>query len=103
MTETAGHRQAKENAAGVNGKTEVPLSGGRRLDALTLGGRATEVERSGTAKGLEAAARRLRDADANQHVLRVPQKDIDAAAEAMHKIGVRGTVRNLAGTKRRSV
>ena len=103
MVETTGHRRAKGNAAGVNGKTEVPLPGGRRLDALTQGGRATEVERSGTAEGLEAAARRLRDADANQHVLRVPQKDIGAAAEAMRKIGVHGTVRNLAGTKRQSV
>lgn len=103
MTETAGHRRAKGNAAGVNGKTEVPLPGGRRLDALTQGGRATEVERSGTAEGLEAAARRLQAAKATQHVLRVPQKDMDAAAEAMREIGVRGTVRNLAGTKRRSV
>ena len=102
MTESASHQRAKNQAAG-NGQTEVPLSGGRRLDALTPTGRATEVERSGTAAGLQAAARRLRDADASQRVLQVPQQDMDAAAAAMRKVGVHGTVKNMAGTKRRPV
>ena len=32
-----------------------------------------------------------------------PQKDMNAAAEAMRKVGVGGTVKNMGGTKRRSV
>ena len=103
MTESSSHQRAKSRAAGSAGETEVPLPGNRRLDALTPSGRATEVERTGTAQGLEAAARRLRDAEARQHVLQVPQKDMDAAAEAMRKIGVSGTVKNMSGTKRRPV
>jgi hypothetical protein len=66
-------------------------------------GRATEIERSGTAAGLQAAARRLRDANASQRILQVPQQDMDAAAAAMRMVGVHGTVKNMAGTKRRPV
>ena len=58
MSETRAHRRAKTRAAGLGGRTEVPLPRGQRLDALTKGkGRATEVERSGSATGLRAAAR----------------------------------------------
>lgn len=103
MAESSGHRQAKNRAAGGAGEVEVPLPGGRRLDALSADGRATEVERGGTPQALEAAARRLRDAPARQHVLQVPQKDMPAAVAAMRKVGVRGTVKNLAGTKRQTV
>ena len=60
MPETPSHRRAKNKAAGPGGQTEVPLPGGKRLDARTQGGgRAAEVERSGSAQGLAAAARRL--------------------------------------------
>lgn len=48
MTETSSHRRAKAQAAGKGGQTEVPLPGGRRLDAQSASGRATEVERGGT-------------------------------------------------------
>ncbi len=82
----------------------MPLPGGKRLDARTQGGgRATEVERSGTPQGLAAAARRLKQTRAPQKVLQVPQKDMDAAAQAMRKIGVGGTVKNMGSTQRRSV
>ncbi len=80
------------------------MPGGKRLDARTQGGgRATEVERSGSAQGLAAAARRLKQTSAPQKVLQVPQKDMNAAAAAMRKVRVGGTVKNMAGTKRRSV
>ncbi|MGP0059950.1 MAG: hypothetical protein ACLPID_11760 [Beijerinckiaceae bacterium] len=103
MSESQSHSRAKAQAAGKNGETEVPLPGGRRLDAKSASGRATEIERGGTDAGLQAAARRLRDADANQHVLQVPQRDMDAAAAAMRKVGVHGTVKNMTGSKRRPV
>jgi hypothetical protein len=66
------HRRAKNQVAGKNGPTEVPLPGGRRLDALTPNGRATAIER--TTAGLEDAARRLRDTDASQRVPQVPSR-----------------------------
>ncbi len=104
MPETPSHRRAKSKAAGPGGRTEVPLPGGKRLDARTQGGgRATEVERSGSAQGLAAAARRLKQSGAPQKVLQVPQKDMDAAAAAMRKVRVGGTVKNMAGSQRRSV
>ena len=80
MSETRAHRRAKTRAAGLGGRTEVPLPRGQRLDALTKGkGRATEVERSGSATGLRAAAKRLKLSGAPQKVLQVPQKDMSAA------------------------
>lgn len=103
MSETTNHKRAKSKAAGPNGRTEVPLSGNRRLDALHPSGRATEIERSGNPANLVAAARRLRDAPASQRVLQVPQNDMDAAATAMRKVGVHGTVKNMGDTKRRRV
>ena len=54
-------------------------------------------------EGLDAAANRLKQSDAPQKVLQVPQKDMAAAAVAMRKAGVGGTVKNMGGTKRRSV
>ncbi len=104
MSETPSHHRAKNKAAGPGGQTEVPLPGGKRLDARTQGGgRATEVERSGSPQGLEAAARRLKQSGAPKKVLQVPQKDMDAAAAAMRKVGAGGTVKNMGGTKHRSV
>ena len=83
MAEKDAHRRTKIKAAGARGKTEAPLPGNQRLDVLTSGGgRATEVERSGTPAGLKAAAQRLKNSDATQKILQVPQKDMDAAAHA---------------------
>ena len=104
MAEGDAHRRAKNKAAGARGKTEVPLPGNQRLDALTSGGgRATEVERSGTPAGLKAAAQRLKSSGAAQKILQVPQKDMDAAAKALRHVNIAGTVKNMGGTKRRSV
>ncbi|MYL11826.1 MAG: hypothetical protein F4010_06750 [Cenarchaeum sp. SB0669_bin_11] len=100
MAETRAHHRAKKQAAGPGGRTEVRLRGNRRLDALTKGGgRATEVERSGSTARLNAAARRLKKSGAPQRVLQVPQKDMGAAVTAMRKAGIGGTVKNMGGTK----
>ncbi len=101
MPETPAHRRAKRRAAGPGGRTEVPLRGKQRLDALTKGGRrATEIERSGSTAGLNSAARRLKKSGAPQKVLQVPQKDMGSAAKAMRKAGICGTIKNMGGTKR---
>lgn len=102
MAESQSHERAKRKAAGKSGETEVPLSRNRRLDAATKR-RATEVERSGTTQGLKKAAQRLKDSGKKQKVLQVPQKDMAKAAKAMQNVGVPGTVKNMGGTKRRSV
>ena len=101
MSETPAHRRAKRRAAGSRGRTEVPLRGKQRLDALSKGGgRATEVERSGSSTRLESAAQRLRKSGAPQKVLQVPQKDMGSAVKAMRKTGIGGTIKNMGGTKR---
>ena len=102
MPETPSHKKAKRKAAGKSGKTESPLKGNRRLDA-TSKIKATEVERSGSNAGLEKAARRLKASRKRQKVLQVPQKDVPKAVQAMKKVGVGGTVKNMSGTKRQSV
>lgn len=100
MSETRSHKQAKKKAAGKKGKTEVLLPSGKRLDAQTHA-KATEIQRSAT--GLEAAAKRLKESEAKQKVLTVPQPLMPAARKAMRQVGVSGTVRNISGTKRSSV
>lgn len=104
MSKSPSHKRAQSKAAGKGGRTEVKLRGGKRLDALTKSGKkATEVERSGTSAGLEKVAQRLKMKRSKQKVLQVPQKDMLKAVQAMKKKGVKGTVKNMAGTKRRSV
>jgi hypothetical protein len=86
------------------GAGQVPLSGNRRLDAKTKSGKtATEVERSGSSAGLERAAARLKSSRAKQKVLQVHNQDMGKAVDAMRKVGISGTVKNMGGTKRRSV
>ena len=80
----------------------MSISRGRRLDAK-LGNRATEVERSGSPARLRQAARRLKTSGAGQRVLQVPQQDFAKAADAMKQESVTGTVKNMTGTKRRSI
>ena len=102
MAESNAHKRAKSKAAGKSGKTEAPLKGGRRLDAQTKN-RATEIERSGEKQKLVKAAQRLKDSKKPQKVLQVSQKDMPEAIEAMKTKEVSGTVKNMSGTKRRSV
>lgn len=102
MPESKSHKMAKRKAAGKSGETEVSLPRGRRLDAATAR-KATEIERSGDSRKLEQAAKRLRDSGKPQKVLVVPNQDMGKAAEAMRTAKVKGTVKNISGTKRRSV
>ena len=102
MSETTSHKRAKARAAGKQGKTEVPLKGGRRLDAASPR-TATEVERSGNRRSLDAAARRLKASGKPRKVLQVPQPNMSKASQAMKGQRVKGTVKNMGGTKRRSI
>ena len=102
MAESKAHKNAKSKAAGKSGRTEAPLKSGGRLDAATER-RATEVERSDNQARLEQAAQRLQDSGKSQKVLQVPQQNMSKAAAAMRAKGVKGSVKNISGTKRRSV
>ena len=105
MPETKSHQRAKRRAAGTGGRTEKPLPGGQRLDAITSGGhRATEVERSGDPARLHEAVQRLNKSGAPQRVLQVPQKDLEKAAEiARAESNKSMTVKNMGGTQRQRV
>lgn len=61
--------------------------------------KAAEIERAGPSQ-LEKAAQRLKTSRKPQKVLIVPSKSMKKAREAMRKVGVSGTVRNISGTKR---
>jgi len=102
MAESKSHKRLKKDAAGNSGKIEKKLPSGKRLDAVTKK-RATEIEKSGSSQGLLKAAQRLKESRKTQKILQVPQKDLSKAAKAMRNIGIPGTVKNLSGTKRRSV
>ena len=102
MAKSKSHKRAQSKAAGKSGKTEVPIRGGRKLDAKR-GNTATEVERSASAARLKQAAGRLKDSGCSRRVLQVPQNDMSAAAETMRDVGVKGSVNIMGGTKRRSV
>ena len=105
MSKSPSRKRAQGEAAGRGGKTEVKIKGtNKRLDAITKSGKtATEVERSGSASGLEKAVQRLKSKRSKQKVLQVPQKDMPKAVLSMKKKGVGGTVKNMSGTERRSV
>ncbi len=98
MAESGSHKRAKSKAAGKSGKTEVPIKGNRRLDVMTKH-KAVEIERGGPSR-LEKAAHRLKDSRKSQKVLVTPSKSMSKGREAMRKVGVSGTVRNISGTKR---
>jgi hypothetical protein len=100
VSETTSHQRAKAKAAGKGGQTEKPLPGKRRLDAISHDGKkATEVERSGSAKNLKKAVSRLISSGAPKTILQVPHKDIRAAHNATGGVGAKVTVKNMGGTK----
>ena len=98
MAEGTTHKRTKAKAAGKSGKTEVPISGNRRLDAVARA-KAVEVEISGQATRLEKAALRLKDSGKKQRILVVPQTHMKKAKAAIRSARTSGTVRNLSGTK----
>lgn len=106
MSKSESHRQVQNKAAGRHGRQEVRQRGNTRLDARNARGTATEVEGSGDPERLRKAGRRLdkaRKSGASGTVLQVPQKDMKKAQEAMRKEGVKGSVKNMKGSQRRSV
>lgn len=96
MAESRSHKRGKGNAA----RKEVPIPGGRRLDAIR-GSAAIEVERGGTPQKIDQALSRLRTQATKSKILRVPQRDIGLAVERARKKSMNITVTNLAKTRRK--
>ena len=97
MSESQSHKRAKAKAPG---KIEVPISRNRRLDSATKK-TATEIERN--PQNISKAVDRLKDSGRPRKVLQVPQKHMPEAVKTMRQKGVGGTVKNLSGSKRKSV
>ena len=102
MVESQSHKRAKRKAAGRNGRTEIPISGGRRLDAKNVR-KATEIERSGSSKGISKAISRLKTQKNSKKELLVPNKDLDKAKEIAKKSGAKILIQNLSKSRRRFV
>ncbi|MDD3014011.1 MAG: hypothetical protein PHC34_09945 [Candidatus Gastranaerophilales bacterium] len=101
MSKSDSHKNAQSKAAGKNGFTEYQLKNGQKLDALSANKkRATEVERNGN---FSDAVARLKSSRASQKVLQVPQNHMKRAEQVMKEAGVKGTIKNMSGTKRKSV
>ncbi len=82
---------------------EPDLARRRRFAEREREERAEEIDRSGSTRHLERAAKRLKHVNAIDRVLYVPQWDMAKAEMAMRKAGVAGAVSNLCGTRRKIV
>ena len=103
MGESKIHNRLKNQAAGRGGQTEVSLPDGKRLDALSPNGVPTEIERGGTTRSIGKAIKRLMQVR-SPGVLKVPQKDMNMAAEVARKKRAAGlTISNLSGTQKRHI
>jgi len=102
MTESQSHKRLKRESAGKKGRTEIPISKGRRLDAKN-GHKAIEIERSGSSEGISKAISRLKTQKNAKKELLVPNKDLDKAKDIAKKSDVNLTIQNLSKSKRRFV
>ena len=106
MPESPSHRSRKRKAAGALGTTEYSLPSGRKLDAISVTGIATEIERGGSAQ-IRKAVRRLKESlnsgDARKARLRVRESNLDVAYEEMRRQRVGGELTNLGGTTKTHV
>lgn len=83
---------------------EPALARRRRLAQQAKDGKkALQVDRTGSERHLERAAKRLRHVKAIDRILYVPQWDMAKAEAAMRRAGVRGAVSNLCGSQRKRV
>ncbi|MBY0563537.1 MAG: hypothetical protein K2P58_05045 [Hyphomonadaceae bacterium] len=83
---------------------EPALARRRRLAQEAKDGRKAEaVDRTGSVKHLERAAKRLKSMKVEDRILYVPYWDMDKAEQAMRKAGVTGAVSNLCGSQRKRV
>lgn len=106
MGESNRHNQLKKRDAHITGQTEVTLSSGKKLDALSPTRIATGVERSGPT-GIRKSVSTLKEAVesgmARKARLRVPHVDLDDAYKEMRRQRLAGELSNLSGTSKTRV
>lgn len=102
MVETSSHKNAKTRGLS-NSKTEVPISGNRRID-VSSPKIVREVERSSGEKALAKAIRRLNSQSNKKKELLVPTPNLDKAKKVAEKV-LKGklVIQNLSRTQRRFV
>lgn len=106
MPESPSHRSRKRKAAGGLGITDYPLPSGRKLDAISVTGIGTEIERGGPAQIRKAVSRlkeSLNSGDTRKARLRVRESNLDVAYEEMRRQRVGGELTNLGGTTKTHV
>lgn len=96
MPESRSHKKGKGSAS----RTEVPIKGNRRLDAIR-GKHAIEVERGGSPNKIDQALSRLKTQRSKNKILRVPQKDMNLALDQARAKKMKVTITNLSKTKRK--
>ncbi len=97
MPESRGHKEGKGTAR----RTEVPIPGRRRVDAIR-GHYVIEVERGGAPQKINQALSRLKTQGNKKKILRVPQSDMDLAVQQVREHKMHVIVTNLNKTKRRN-
>lgn len=103
MPESEAHKRLKRKAAGKKGQVEKRIARGKRLDALSRGGVATEVERGKTKEHILKALRKLKTQTNRKKTLQVYSSVLDKAKELAKKEGMNVTIWNLSKTRRRIV
>jgi len=93
--ESPSHKRIKNKIAGKSGKTEFVLKNKQRVDVIK-GKKGCEVERS---QRILPALKRLKIMKTYKKELRVPQSNLKKAIEMALKIGFKGKISNLSGTK----
>lgn len=101
MPESKRHKDLKRQEART-GRTEVTLRSGLRVDAMTRR-RAVEIERSESSRSFEKAIRRLQSTRKTQRILRVPDQNLDMAADVARDMGADVTITNFSKTRRRNI
>jgi hypothetical protein len=97
MSESQSHKRAKSKAPG---KPEVRVRGRGRVDSATSK-TATQIERNRSK--LPNSVAKLKASGRPRKVFQVPQFLMSDATAEMRRQNVSGTVKNMGGTKRRSV
>jgi|YNPMSStandDraft_1061717.scaffolds.fasta_scaffold02708_8 hypothetical protein len=97
--ESSSHKRIKNKIAGKSGKTEFVLKNKKRIDVVKKR-EAYEVEKS---QRILYALKKLKKMKTYKTVLRVPQSNLKTAIKKALKIGFKGKISNLSGTKYRYI
>ena len=110
-TRTGGTSRRRKSGISLRSRNGRAKTNGRAKSSAKVSGRArtkpgqtaTEIVRGSNPRPLKAAASRLKASGAPRKILQVSQNLFAKAVEVMKATRVKGTVRNIGGTTRRTV